>query len=96
MGKPGRPAVERTGQLFGLVRCLKRQGSDRHGQARWLIRCEGKLPDGSTCGVERVVSGRSLDECEPTTHQGCNRARRAGTATACPGPAETAAGVDLR
>jgi hypothetical protein len=75
MGKPGRPAVDRTGQLFGIVRCVERRGSDRHGQARWLVRCEGALPDGSTCGVERIVSGRSLDECEPRTHQGCARAQ---------------------
>jgi len=95
MGKPGRPAVDRTGQLFGLVRCVERRGSDRHGQARWLVRCEGMLPNGSTCGVERVVSGRSLDECEPRTHQGCARAQRAERAATTAAPAPAAA-VDLR
>ncbi len=74
MGKPGRPAVDRTGQTYGLVRAVERQGSDAHGQARWLVRCEGALPSGETCGVERLVSGRSLDECPPSTHQGCKRA----------------------
>jgi hypothetical protein len=70
----GRPAVNRTGKAFGLVRAVERQGSDSHGSALWLVRCEGVLPNGAVCGVERLVSGRSLDECPPSTHQGCKRA----------------------
>lgn len=84
MGKPGRPAVDRRGQRFGLVVALERQGSDAHGQARWLVRCDGALPNGEICGVERLVSGRSLDECPPATHQGCRRAQRAQPAATLP------------
>lgn len=87
MGKPGRPAVDRTGQSYGLVRAVERRGSDPHGQARWLVRCEGVLPSGETCGVERLVSGRSLDEWPPSTHQGCKRAKNSSPLQSSDAPA---------
>jgi hypothetical protein len=74
MGKAGRPAVERKGQCYGLIRVLERRGSDKSGAACWLVRCEGELPDGTVCGVERIVAGRVLDDEPPHTHIGCRRA----------------------
>lgn len=68
MGKPGRPAIERTGQRFGLVVALSRVKSAKDGSARWLCRCD--------CGVERVIAATSLDDCPPSTHIGCKRAQR--------------------
>lgn len=75
MGKPGRPAVERQGKRYGFLRVLERRPSDDKGHARWLCRCEGALPDGSVCGVERIVTGRYLEDAPPQTHIGCARVR---------------------
>ncbi len=66
MGKPGRPAIERAGQRYGLVTALVRVASGRDGSARWRCRCD--------CGVEREISGTVLDDFPPSTHIGCKRA----------------------
>lgn len=45
-------AIELTGQRFGRLVVLRRAGSDRHGSALWLCRCD--------CGKEVVVRGSDL------------------------------------
>jgi hypothetical protein len=76
MGRPGRPAIEREGQRFGLVVALKRVASGKDGGARWLVRCD--------CGVERVVAARTLDETPQRTHVACRRAQRVLAAEPAP------------
>lgn len=68
MGKPGRPAIERTGQRYGLVTVLARVGTGKDGCARWRVRCD--------CGLEREVAGKQLDDFPPSTHNACARIRR--------------------
>lgn len=49
MGKP----IDLTGQHFGTLKVIERAGNDRHGNARWVCRCE-------VCGREVVVRGYDL------------------------------------
>lgn len=43
--------IDLTGQRFGLLRVLQREGS-KHGGAAWQVRCD--------CGNEKVIGGQTL------------------------------------
>ena len=53
-----------TGMKFGKWTVIKRNGSDKHGKALWLCRCE--------CGTERNVLGESLNSGKSNN---CGRGR---------------------
>lgn len=44
--------IDLTGQNFGYLRVISREGSDKYGQALWLYQC--------TCGKRVVVRGQKL------------------------------------
>lgn len=54
MARTGRPAIDRTGQTFGLLTVLERVENPQHylEGARWRVRCE--------CGKEKVVLAKVL------------------------------------
>ncbi len=44
--------IDLTGQVFGRLTVIERAANSRHGQARWLCRCQ--------CGKSKVVFGTNL------------------------------------
>lgn len=48
----GKPVIELVGERFGRLLVLERSGTNKHGGATWLCRCE--------CGTQKVVAGRQL------------------------------------
>ena len=44
--------IDLTGQVFGRLTVLKREGSDKHGKAMWLCQC--------SCCNQKVINGASL------------------------------------
>ena len=56
-----------TGQRFGLYTVLGRAGSDRHGKALWLCRCD--------CGTEKTVTTGNL-KARSSVNCGCKRLAR--------------------
>ena len=59
-----RSLVDITGQKFGRLAAIKRQGSDKQGKATWLCECD--------CGNKKVVAGYLLRR-GTTTSCGCLR-----------------------
>jgi hypothetical protein len=72
---PKRPPRDVSGQHIGLVVVVRMATSVGAGP-RCLVRCEGKLPNGSVCGVERIANVANLLANPPKTHVPCDRARR--------------------
>jgi hypothetical protein len=71
---------DRTGQRSGawlvLRRATKQESEGRVGNnVGWFVRCEGSLPDGTTCGNTRVVTATSL-KIGRSTSCGCQNALR--------------------
>jgi ribosomal protein S27E len=62
-----------TGQRFGRLIVLCREGSSTSGIAKWRCRCD--------CGNERIVYGRNLRNGN-TQSCGCLQKERAGKAAA--------------
>ena len=58
----GRKAKDLTGRRYGRLTVIERRGSDKHGNALWLCKCE--------CGNEVVVIGSHL-RSHHTTSCGC-------------------------
>lgn len=54
-----------TGQRVGMLSVIERAGSDKHGNARWLCRCD--------CGREALVAGTNL-RAGAKKSCGCKRA----------------------
>ncbi len=48
----GKPLRDLTGQRFGKLQIIERAASDKHGNARWLCKCD--------CGNEKTVAGPEL------------------------------------
>jgi len=48
----GRPAINETGNVYGLWTVLSRAENDKRKQARWLCQCQ--------CGTEKDVGGSTL------------------------------------
>jgi hypothetical protein len=44
--------IDITGQLFGKLTAVKREGTDKEGKALWLCKCE--------CGNETITTGKRL------------------------------------
>ena len=57
--------IDLTGQVFGRLTVLKREGSDKHGKAMWLCQC--------SCGNQKVINGASLRR-GLTVSCGCKKA----------------------
>lgn len=53
-----------TGQRFGRLTVIKRDGTNKNGSATWLCKCD--------CGTEKVVCGRELVKGD-TKSCGCSR-----------------------
>lgn len=63
--RPGRPAVDMTGQSFGRLSVVGRHGSTSDGRAVWFCKC--------SCGVEKAIPGTSLRSGHSNSC-GCKRA----------------------
>lgn len=61
--------IDLTGQNFGYLRVISREGSDKYGQALWLYQC--------TCGKRVVVRGQKLRSGH-TKSCGCYQRARTG------------------
>lgn len=54
--------IDITGQTFGKLTAIKREGSNSEGKALWLCKCE--------CGKKTLVTGKYL-RTEKTKSCGC-------------------------
>lgn len=61
------PAIDRTGQVFGLITVLSRAGEDAHGYPTWNVICQ--------CGQRRVARVDGYAERAPKTHIACSKAK---------------------
>lgn len=60
-------AIDLTGQVFGSLTVLEREGSDKEGKAMWRCSC--------TCGTVRLVRGKTLRNGD-ITNCGCLKKAR--------------------
>lgn len=60
-------ALDRTGQVFGLVTVEGRAGTDDQGYPTWTVVCE--------CGQRRVTRCDGFNLRPPTTHIACAKAK---------------------
>lgn len=63
--RPGRYTIDRTGQVFGRLTVVARDGSDRHWLAMWRCLC--------SCGASCRVRGNDMVQGK-TRSCGCLRA----------------------
>lgn len=67
----GKPIRDISGQMFGKLTVLSRVESDKHGNARWLCRCE--------CGNEKPVGTPELTKGKAKSC-GCSSGKKPQTA----------------
>lgn len=67
----GKPLRDLSGQTFGKLKVLTRTESDKHGNARWLCRCE--------CGAEKAIGSPELLRGK-TKSCGCSQGKQPQTA----------------
>lgn len=67
----GKPIRDLSDQQFGKLTVLTRTQSDKHGNARWLCRCE--------CGTEKAVATPELVRGK-TKSCGCSQGKKPQTA----------------
>lgn len=60
-----RQLIDLTGQVFGKITVLYREGYNKYGHIKWLCRCE--------CGKEKLIAGHDLRN---GTTKSCGCARR--------------------
>jgi hypothetical protein len=63
----GKPLRDLSGQTFGKLSVVSRAESDKHGNARWLCRCE--------CGNEKAVAAPQLVKGK-TKSCGCSQGKK--------------------
>jgi hypothetical protein len=72
----GRPRVDLSGKRFGAYTLLRRVADAKHGNARYLARCD--------CGRERVVHASALRSGQTKRCANCRDQRLRAAAAAAP------------
>jgi hypothetical protein len=73
--------IDLTGQVFGRLTATSMVGKDKHGQIKWLCKCE--------CGNEATVIGPSLRKDDGTRSCGCLKREMTSAASRTHGMSKT-------